>query len=146
MYIIHPQQDRSYFTMSDLSLLDQTLDSVAWNHDGLVPAIAQDKHSGRILMMAWMNRESLKRTLEENIAVYWSRSRQKLWRKGETSGHTQTISAIHLDCDADALVLEVEQHGGIACHTGRQSCFYRQYKDGSWQITEEVLRDPKEIY
>lgn len=122
------------------------LDAIAWNSDGLAPAIAQDAHTGKILMMAWMNKESLALTIEENIAVYWSRSRQKIWRKGETSGHTQIIRSIKLDCDADALVLEVEQKGGIACHTGRQSCFYREYKNGQWQIVEDILRDPKEIY
>lgn len=133
-------------SLLDQSLHTELLDTIAWNSDGLVPAIAQDKDSGRILMMAWMNRESLKLTAEENIAVYWSRSRNKIWRKGETSGHTQIVRAIRVDCDADTLILEVEQQGGIACHTGRQSCFYRKYIDGSWQITDEVLRDPKEIY
>ena len=122
------------------------LDAIAWNDDGLAPAIAQDAHTGKILMMAWMNKESLALTIEENIAVYWSRSRQKIWRKGETSGHTQIIRSIKLDCDADALVLEIEQKGDIACHTGRQSCFYREYNDGQWQIVEDILRDPKEIY
>ena len=128
------------------STITNYLDAVAWNSDGLVPAIAQDVNTGKILMMAWMNRTSLALTIEENIAIYWSRSRQKIWRKGETSGHTQVIRSIKLDCDADALVLEVEQHGGIACHTGRQSCFYREYRNGEWQITEDILRDPKEIY
>lgn len=122
------------------------LDAIVWNSDGLAPAIAQDAHTGKILMMAWMNKESLALTVEENIAVYWSRSRQKIWRKGETSGHTQIIRSIKLDCDADALILEIEQKGGIACHTGRQSCFYREYNDGKWQIVEDILRDPKEIY
>ena len=128
------------------STITNYLDAVAWNSDGLVPAIAQDVNTGKILMMAWMNRTSLALRIEENIAIYWSRSRQKIWRKGETSGHTQVIRSIKLDCDADALVLEVEQHGGIACHTGRQSCFYREYRNGEWQITEDILRDPKEIY
>ena len=128
------------------STITNYLDAVAWNSHGLVPGIAQDVNTGKILMMAWMNRTSLALTIEENIAIYWSRSRQKIWRKGETSGHTQVIRSIKLDCDADALVLEVEQHGGIACHTGRQSCFYREYRNGEWQITEDILRDPKEIY
>ena len=122
------------------------LDQIKWTSDGLVAAIAQDHQSGKILMMAWMNRESLEATVNEGIAVYWSRSRQKLWRKGESSGHTQSIKAIHLDCDADALVLSVEQHGGIACHTGRQSCFYREFQDGQWQTVEHVIKDPKDIY
>lgn len=122
------------------------LDAVRWTDDGLVPAIAQDAASGRILMMAWMNRESLQLTVDEGIAVYWSRSRQKLWRKGESSGHTQTIRAIELDCDADVIVLKVEQLGGIACHTGRESCFYRVLKDGQWVEAEPVLRDPSDIY
>lgn len=131
---------------SNAGLSSDYLDAVAWNSDGLAPAIAQDTHTGKILMMAWMNKESLALTVEENVAVYWSRSRQKIWRKGETSGHTQVIRSIKLDCDADALILEVEQKGGIACHTGRQSCFYREYNNGKWQTVEDILRDPKEIY
>lgn len=131
---------------SNTTLASDYLDAVAWNSDGLAPAIAQDAHTGKILMMAWMNKESLALTIEENIAVYWSRSRQKIWRKGETSGHTQIIRSVKLDCDADALILEVEQKGGIACHTGRQSCFYREYNNGKWQTVEDILRDPKEIY
>lgn len=125
---------------------DNYLDSIHWTEDGLVPAIAQDAETGKILMMAWMNRESLALTVAENIAVYWSRSRQRLWRKGESSGHTQSIKAIKLDCDADVIILDVEQIGGIACHTGRESCFYRQLIDGEWQSTEDVLKDPKDIY
>lgn len=97
-------------------------------------------------MMAWMNKESLRLTVSENIAVYWSRSRKKLWRKGESSGHTQKIKAIKIDCDADAIILEVEQLGGIACHTGRESCFYRVLEDGQWQTKDRIIRDPKEIY
>lgn len=97
-------------------------------------------------MMAWMNVESLKLTAEEGIAVYWSRSRGKLWRKGESSGHTQKIHSIRLDCDADVILLEVEQQGGIACHTGRESCFYRELQDGQWTTTDEIIKDPKEIY
>lgn len=122
------------------------LDSIKWTEDGLVPAIAQDAQSGRILMMAWMNRESLQLTAEEGRAVYWSRSRQKLWRKGESSGHTQVVSEIRLDCDEDVIVLQVEQLGGMACHTGRESCFYRVLKNGEWVAVDPVLKDPKEIY
>lgn len=108
------------------------LDAIKWTGDGLVPAIAQDSTTGKILMMAWMNRESLALTVQEGQAVYWSRSRGQLWRKGETSGHTQTVREIKLDCDADVLVLSVEQRGGIACHTGRESCFFRTLVDGKW--------------
>lgn len=122
------------------------LNEIRWTNEGLVPAIAQDATSGRVLMMAWMNRESLTLTVEEGYAIYWSRSRQQLWRKGETSGNTQLIREIQLDCDADVLILKVEQQGGIACHTGRQSCFYRVLKDGQWQSVEPVLKDPKEMY
>jgi len=122
------------------------LDSVNWNNDGLVPAIAQDAKTGRILMMAWMNREALKLSAELGHAVYWSRSRNKLWHKGETSGHVQTLHEIRLDCDEDVIVLQVEQIGGIACHTGRESCFYRVLKDGQWHVVEPVLKDPSEIY
>jgi len=122
------------------------LDQVKWTDDGLVPVIAQDAVSGKILMMAWMNRETLAMTAEKNEAVYWSRSRQKVWHKGETSGHTQKVKSIRLDCDADVIVLQVEQLGGIACHTGRESCFYSELKDNEWQAVEPVLKDPKEIY
>lgn len=122
------------------------LDTVNWNSDGLVPAIAQDANTGRILMMAWMNRESLQLSAERGEAVYWSRSRNQLWHKGETSGHIQKLHEIRLDCDEDVIVLQVEQLGGIACHTGRESCFYRVLKDGEWQTFEPVLKDPTEIY
>jgi phosphoribosyl-AMP cyclohydrolase len=122
------------------------LDAIKWTDDGLVPAIAQDAESGRILMMAWMNRESLQLTVDQGYAIYWSRSRQQLWRKGESSGNTQLIREIQLDCDADVIILQVEQQGGIACHTGRQSCFYRVLKDGEWHTAEPVLKDPKEMY
>lgn len=125
---------------------DQWLDSVAFNSDGLVPAIAQDAASGRILMMAWMNRESLALTAESGKAVYWSRSRGKLWRKGESSGHEQLVKNIQLDCDGDTIVLSVTQQGGIACHTGRESCFFRTLDNGQWNITETVLKDPNQIY
>ncbi|MCP8900790.1 phosphoribosyl-AMP cyclohydrolase [Gilvimarinus xylanilyticus] len=122
------------------------LDAVKWDADGLVPAIAQDHQTGRILMMAWMNREALALTAAEGRAIYWSRSRGKLWRKGESSGHVQNLHEMRLDCDADVIVLQVEQLGGIACHTGRESCFYRSYKDGGWHTVDAVLKDPSEIY
>jgi phosphoribosyl-AMP cyclohydrolase len=122
------------------------LDDIAWNSDGLVPAIAQDAATGRILMMAWMNPEALRLSIEEKCAVYWSRSRQKLWRKGEESGHIQQIKELRLDCDNDVLVLQIEQLGGIACHTGRESCFYRVLEDGEWKAVDPVIRDPKDIY
>jgi len=126
--------------------LGSYVDKVAWNADGLVPAIAQDYKTGRILMMAWMNAEALTLTIDENRAVYWSRSRQKLWRKGEESGHVQHLKEVRLDCDNDVILLQVEQLGGIACHTGRQSCFYRTFVDGEWKTTDPVLKDHKEIY
>ncbi|ATG88598.1 phosphoribosyl-AMP cyclohydrolase [Methylomonas koyamae] len=122
------------------------LDQIEWTADGLVPAIAQDHSSGRVLMFAWMNRESLALTVAEGYAVYWSRSRQRLWRKGEESGHRQKIIDLQLDCDGDVILLKIEQEGGIACHTGRESCFFRSFKDGDWQIGEAVLKDPKAIY
>ena len=122
------------------------LDEIHWNADGLVPAIAQDHKTGRILMMAWMNRESLQLTVDEGRAIYWSRSRGKLWRKGEESGHMQKLHELRLDCDADVIVLQVEQLGGIACHTGRQSCFYRVYANGAWQTVDAVIKDPHAIY
>ena len=125
---------------------DNWLDEIKWTTDGLVPAIAQDHRSGRVLMMAWMNAESLRLSVAEGRAIYWSRSRQKLWRKGEESGHIQKLHDIQLDCDGDAIVLLVEQLGGIACHTGRQSCFYRSLQDGQWQAVEQVLKDPTDIY
>lgn len=122
------------------------VDAIRWTEDGLVPAIAQDADTGDILMMAWMNRESLRLTAEEGHAVYWSRSRGKLWRKGETSGHQQVIRDIRLDCDEDVILLKVEQKGGIACHTGRRSCFYRTLKDGQWVSVDPVIKDPGTIY
>ena len=117
-----------------------------FNEAGLVPAIAQDAATGEVLMMAWMNPESLQLSVAEGRAVYWSRSRQALWRKGESSGHVQTLHDIALDCDGDALLLQVEQIGDIACHTGRQSCFYRGLQDGQWQTREAVIKDPASIY
>ncbi|MFT5038803.1 MAG: phosphoribosyl-AMP cyclohydrolase [Flavobacteriaceae bacterium] len=121
-------------------------DDISWNSDGLIPAIAQDADTGRILMVAWMNRESLRLTVEENRAVYWSRSRQKLWRKGEESGHEQRLLELRLDCDNDVIMLKVNQIGGLACHTGRTSCFYRVLRDGQWQIVDKVIKHPKDIY
>ncbi|TPQ24729.1 phosphoribosyl-AMP cyclohydrolase [Methylomonas koyamae] len=122
------------------------LEQIEWTEDGLVPAIAQDHSSGRVLMFAWMNRESLALTVAEGYAVYWSRSRQRLWRKGEESGHRQKVIDLQLDCDGDVILLKVEQEGGIACHTGRESCFFRSFKDGDWQVSEAVLKDPQAIY
>lgn len=122
------------------------LDDISWNSNGLVPAIAQDADTGVILMMAWMNREALELTVIENRAIYWSRSRQKLWRKGEESGHVQHLIELRLDCDSDVIMMKVNQVGDIACHTGRQSCFYRVFKDGEWQAADNVLKDPKDIY
>ena len=122
------------------------LDEIKWNEAGLVPAIAQDAQTGENLMVAWMNRAALQETVETNKAVYWSRSRKKMWRKGEESGHQQLVKEVRLDCDADVIVLKIEQKGGIACHTGRQSCFYRVYTDGQWQAVDPVLKDPADIY
>ena len=122
------------------------LDAVAWNAEGLVPAIAQDDHSGRILMVAWMNRQALAETARTGNAVYFSRSRGKLWRKGEESGHTQRVREIRLDCDNDVVLLQIEQVGGIACHTGRPSCFYQRLEDGAWITVEQPLKDPQAIY
>lgn len=122
------------------------LDEVKWDAAGLVPAIAQEAATGRILMMAWMNREALALTAETGFAHYYSRSRQRLWKKGEASGHLQKVRELRLDCDGDAIVLAIEQSGGIACHTGRASCFFRQYRDGAWQIADPVLKDPAAIY
>jgi phosphoribosyl-AMP cyclohydrolase len=121
-------------------------DDVRWNADGLVPAIAQDAGSGRVLTLAWMNREALERTASTGEAHYWSRSRAKLWRKGEQSGHVQRVREIRLDCDDDAILLLVEQHGGIACHTGRERCFYKRLDGDAWREVEPVLCDPKAIY
>jgi len=125
---------------------DAWLEEIRWSPEGLVPAVAQDAGSGRVLMVAWMNREALRETARTGEAHYWSRSRARLWHKGEESGHVQRIHEIRLDCDADVIVLAVEQAGGIACHTGRQSCFYRKLEDGQWVVVDPVLRDPKDIY
>jgi phosphoribosyl-AMP cyclohydrolase len=122
------------------------LDDVPWNEHGLIAAVAQDSATGRVLTVAWMNRDALRETAESGRAVYWSRSRKRLWRKGEESGHVQKVVEIRLDCDADAVLLQVEQAGGIACHTGRERCFYRKLENGSWVTTDPVLRDPSLIY
>lgn len=122
------------------------LDEIRWTQDGLVPVIAQLAGKGRVVMFAWMNREALELTAAEGYAVYWSRSRNRLWRKGEESGHRQKVLSIQLDCDEDVILLEIEQEGGIACHTGRESCFYRQLIAGQWQAVEPVLKNPAEIY
>lgn len=125
---------------------DAWLDEIRWTDDGLVPVIAQQADSGKVVMFAWMNRESLALTNECGYAVYWSRSRNKLWRKGEESGNRQKVLAISLDCDEDVILLNIEQEGGIACHTGRESCFYRTLESGVWQENAPVLKDPAEIY
>ena len=122
------------------------IDEVRWSADGLVPAIAQDARTGRVLTLAWMNREALARTAESRLAHHWSRSRRQLWRKGEQSGHVQKVRSVRLDCDGDVVLLEVEQQGGIACHTGRESCFFRRLENGEWVAVEPVIRDPREIY
>ena len=122
------------------------LDDITWNSDGLVPAIAQDAATGRVLMVAWMNAEALQLSVDEQRAVYWSRSRKKLWRKGEESGHVQQIKELRLDCDSDVIVMQIEQLGGIACHTGRESCFYRVLENGDWKSVDTVIKDPKDIY
>lgn len=122
------------------------LDEINWNSEGLVPAIAQEADSGRILMFAWMSRESLERTVACGEAVYWSRSRKRLWKKGEESGHVQKVREVRMDCDEDAIVLAVDQVGGIACHTGRHNCFFRRLENGRWVVTEPVLKSPGEIY
>src|SRR5690606_522702 len=114
------------------------LDKIQWNADGLIPVIAQETGTGKVLMLAWMNRESLQRTLATGEAVYWSRSRRRLWHKGETSGNTQRVVQIRLDCDGDALLLEVKQRGGIACHTGRHNCFFNRLEEGGWRVVEQV--------
>lgn len=122
------------------------LDTVKFNADGLIPAIAQDAGTGEVLMMAWMNRDALEATLREGIAVYWSRSRGKLWRKGESSGHVQHVKALYLDCDQDTVLMKVEQVGGIACHTGRRNCFFLERRDNQWVNAHEPVKDPNAIY
>ena len=125
---------------------DAWLNKVNWSEDGLVPAIAQDAENGDILMVAWMNRDALKQTVQLGEAVYWSRSRKKLWHKGEESGHTQKVKEVRLDCDEDVVLLKIEQVGGIACHTGRRSCFFQRLDEGQWVAVDPVLKDPHEIY
>lgn len=131
-------------SLQDMS--EQWLDEIAWTAEGLVPVIVQEAGSGKVLMFAWMNRESLALTVETGRAVYWSRSRGKLWRKGEESGHHQLVRDLRLDCDSDVVLLAVEQAGGIACHTGRHSCFFKQLHDGQWRTVEPVLKEAAEIY
>ena len=130
----------------DLNTLEPWLDALRWDADGLIPAIAQDAASGRVLMFAWMSRESLALTVETGKAVYWSRSRRRLWRKGEESGHGQVVRGIRADCDGDVILLAIEQEGGIACHTGRESCFFHELRDGRWVAVDPVLKTPEEIY
>lgn len=125
---------------------DQWLDDVSWDADGLLPAIAQDAVTGEVLMFAWMNRQALAETVATGSAVYWSRSRQRLWHKGEESGHTQRVLELRLDCDKDVLLLKIEQIGGIACHTGRRSCFFNRFDGGGWHANDPIIKDPKEIY
>ena len=122
------------------------LEEVPWNGDGLIAAVAQDAYSGRVLTVAWMNRDALRQTVEKREAVYWSRSRKRLWHKGEESGNVQMVVEVRLDCDADAVLLQVQQAGGIACHTGHERCFFRKLQDGKWVSTEPVLKDPALIY
>ncbi len=122
------------------------LAQVKWDSNGLIAAIAQDHLDGEVLTLAWMNQEALSLTIEEQRAVYWSRSRNKIWRKGEESGHVQLLKAIYLDCDADAVLLKVEQVGGIACHTGRKGCFFQKFEKDQWVTASDVIKDPKQIY
>ncbi len=122
------------------------IEQVAWNADGLVPVVAQEAASGRLLTQAWMNREALARTAQQGLAIYWSRSRQKLWQKGEESGHLQKVQEIRLDCDNDSVLLVVEQLGGIACHTGRHSCYFQRLENEQWVAVDPVLKTPSEIY
>ncbi|MDH5229083.1 MAG: phosphoribosyl-AMP cyclohydrolase [Gammaproteobacteria bacterium] len=122
------------------------LDAIKWDTHGLIPAIAQDEKTGQVLMLAWMNREALSLTVKEQRAIYWSRSRNKLWRKGEESGHVQTLKDIRLDCDNDVILMQVEQIGGIACHTGRQHCFFQALENQQWRPVDAIIKDPHEIY
>ena len=119
---------------------------IKWNEQGLIPAIAQDWQTGEVLMLAWMNSDALDLTISEGRAIYWSRSRQALWRKGEESGHVQQLKELRLDCDADTVLMKVEQVGDIACHTGRRSCFYQRLDNGAWRVTDKVIKPPGEIY
>jgi phosphoribosyl-AMP cyclohydrolase len=132
--------------MGDSTAGGDWLEEVKWDERGLVPANAQEHDSGKVLMVAWMNREALRLTRETGHAVYWSRSRQRLWHKGEESGHQQVVHALRLDCDADVVLLEVEQRGGIACHTGRHNCFFRELQGETWVTVDPVLKDPDAVY
>ena len=132
--------------MSDLDPALPWLDALKWDEHGMIPAIAQDAVSGRVLMFAWMNRESLEMTIQSGNAVYWSRSRRRLWRKGEESGHFQRIKSVRADCDGDVLLLSIEQVGGIACHTGRESCFFLELQCERWVPADPVVKNPKDIY
>ena len=129
-----------------MSQTGKLTDDIRWNEQGLVPAIAQDWQTGEVLMLAWMNREALELTISESRAIYWSRSRQAIWRKGEESGHIQRLMELRIDCDADTVLMKVEQLGGIACHTGRRSCFYRKREPDGWLVTDELVRSPDDIY
>ncbi|MDH5552347.1 MAG: phosphoribosyl-AMP cyclohydrolase [Nitrosomonas sp.] len=132
--------------MVNASKSDAWLNKINWSGDGLVPVIAQEEGSGKVLMVAWMNREAVRLTVETGHAVYWSRSRKKLWHKGEESGHTQVVKAVYLDCDEDVLLLTVEQIGGIACHTGRHHCFFKKLENKQWNVVNPIIKDPKTIY
>ena len=136
----------SWYLNPALNMNDSWLNKVNWTQDGLVPAVAQEAGSGRVLMVAWMNREALSRTAQTGEAHYWSRSRKKLWHKGEESGHVQKVRSIRLDCDEDVILIEVEQVGGVACHTGRHSCFFQRLDGDTWIAADPVLKDPKDIY
>ena len=127
-------------------MTEEWLNEVPWDAQGLVPVVTQEFSTGRVLTLAWMNREALAQTAKSGEAVYWSRSRKKLWRKGEESGHRQKLRELRLDCDSDAVLLRVDQVGGIACHTGRESCFFRKLENGRWVATDPVLKDPADIY
>ena len=132
--------------MSDLDTSLNWLDALKWDESGMIPAITQDATSGRVVMCAWMNRDALRETVASGNAVYWSRSRGRLWRKGEESGHFQKVLSIRADCDGDVLLLSIEQVGGIACHTGRESCFFLELQGERWVPADPVLKNPKEIY
>jgi phosphoribosyl-AMP cyclohydrolase len=132
--------------MSDMDIGQNWLEALKWDENGMIPAISQDATSGRVVMFAWMNRESLEESIKTGNAVYWSRSRKRLWRKGEESGHFQKICSVRADCDGDVLLLSVDQVGGIACHTGRESCFFLELQGDRWVAADPVLKDPKEIY
>jgi phosphoribosyl-AMP cyclohydrolase len=122
------------------------LQDIKWNEQGLVPVITQDWQTGEVLMLAWMNSDALQLTISEGRAIYWSRSRQALWRKGEESGHVQNLKELRIDCDADTVLIKVEQIGGIACHTGRRCCFFQQHDQGVWRVTDDVIKPPEDIY